>query len=60
MSDHDEQHQIAQAVASLGDQIASARLLKQALKFDPDPDYRRELRREFRDLTDTQSKEQAA
>ena len=33
----------------VGDELA---LIEQALKFDPDPEYRRQLRRLYLDLTD--------
>lgn len=49
---------VATAAASLNDKLAArnARLaeIERALKLDPDRDYRRQLVREFLDLTDPQ------
>lgn len=53
----DEEHlHLATAVAALGDALAACRLdqIERALKFDPDPAYRRQLVREYLDLTDNQ------
>lgn len=47
---------ITRAAASLGDEFVNVdqrlREIEQALKFDPDHDHRRELVREYLDLTD--------